>query len=264
MTNTQNLRPAVFFLMLFLAGTAASFAAGDLEESNGNSEGYTLSPGPGTYRKTISVSINAPENAVIRYTLDGSVPDDLSLQYRGPIEIADTGKTEIRFYAVGLTGSQTGVFSALYRIDTLSPRIRVYPEIRTARKPVEISAFSSEPAAIYYTDDGTVPTVSSKLYFRRITVKDSANLKFIAVDSAGNKSGVYSAAFRIRPGAPVVRPSLRPGEYPEGSELRLIHPPDCRVFYKTAPEESYRPYTDHLTLKSGVNRYFYYAQTPSG
>jgi hypothetical protein len=49
---------------------------------------------------------------------------------------------------------------------------------------VELKA--NEAARIYYTTDGTTPTASSNLYTAPIVISATTNLKFFAVDTAGN------------------------------------------------------------------------------
>ena len=57
-----------------------------------------------------------------------------------------------------------------------------------AAKQVELSA--EEGTQIYYTTDGTEPTKQSTLYSGPIAVNDNMIIQGIAVDKAGNQSGV--------------------------------------------------------------------------
>jgi hypothetical protein len=55
-------------------------------------------------------------------------------------------------------------------------------------------------AKIYYTTDGTIPTTSSTLYTAPITIGEGiTTLRAIAVDAAGNVSGVMSETYNITP-----------------------------------------------------------------
>lgn len=51
---------------------------------------------------------------------------------------------------------------------------------------------------IYYTLDDSTPTTSSKLYDGPITIANTATLKFITVDEAGNQSPVYFETYNIK------------------------------------------------------------------
>ncbi|KHD38394.1 alpha-glucosidase [Clostridium acetobutylicum] len=56
---------------------------------------------------------------------------------------------------------------------------------------------SNSDATIYYTLDGTTPTVNSAKYTAPITINSTTTLKFIAVGSQGNQSDVYTEVYNI-------------------------------------------------------------------
>jgi YD repeat-containing protein len=51
---------------------------------------------------------------------------------------------------------------------------------------------------IYFTVDGSDPTITSTVYTSPITLEDSTTLKFFAVDRVGNASRVQTAAYTIQ------------------------------------------------------------------
>lgn len=53
------------------------------------------------------------------------------------------------------------------------------------------------PANIYYTLDGSEPTTASAVYSSPIAIAETATLRFLAVDPAGNRSGVVAVAYTI-------------------------------------------------------------------
>jgi hypothetical protein len=59
--------------------------------------------------------------------------------------------------------------------------------------PIEISAGTN--CAVYYTLDGSMPTVDSKKYESPFTLKETTVVKVIAVDKENNKSKVAEAKF---------------------------------------------------------------------
>ncbi len=72
--------------------------------------GYTATPvfslKGGQYKGDIDLAITAPENAVVYYTTDGSLPTDASARYDGtPLKISKTTSLRARAYAEGLEPS---------------------------------------------------------------------------------------------------------------------------------------------------------------
>ncbi len=61
---------------------------------------------------------------------------------------------------------------------------------------------ANEPATIYYTTDGNDPTISSTQYTVPIVISADTILKFFAVDTAGNPSGIYTETYTIDTIAP--------------------------------------------------------------
>jgi endoglucanase len=77
----------------------------------------TFSPAGGTYNSTQSVAITcATSGATIRYTTDGSIPDNFSTVYSGPIAVSKT--TTIKAYATASGMSDSEVASATYTISS--------------------------------------------------------------------------------------------------------------------------------------------------
>lgn len=92
--------------------------------------------------------------------------------------------------------------------DITPPTVAVDPPART-RKVDFVRLTSSEPATIYYTTDGTFPTVLSLHESDRVVipgVADDARISFFAVDLNGNASPVQTVVWQIDrngPGAPM-------------------------------------------------------------
>ena len=65
-----------------------------------------------------------------------------------------------------------------------------------------VTLTASEPAAIYYTTDGSAPTTASSRYTAPIQLTTVSKLQFFAVDTAGNQSAVGSEVYTIDTEAP--------------------------------------------------------------
>ena len=58
---------------------------------------------------------------------------------------------------------------------------------------------SGAPFSIFYTLDGTTPDATKTLYSGAIPITDDTTIKAIAIDSAGNSSGILEAAYDLEP-----------------------------------------------------------------
>jgi hypothetical protein len=75
-----------------------------------------FAPLPNTFTTITEVTLTCPNgSAEIRYTTDGSEPDELSTLYGGPLTITATTELRARAYLFGLTPSE--VVSGVYTID---------------------------------------------------------------------------------------------------------------------------------------------------
>ncbi len=73
----------------------------------------TVSPASGAIRAQMDITVEAPEDSVVYYTTDGTVPTENSKQYTGPIPIP-LGASRYRFIAVGPTGKVSDITDAEY------------------------------------------------------------------------------------------------------------------------------------------------------
>jgi hypothetical protein len=104
-------------------------------------------------------------------------------------------------YAVITDGKTTRVAysPAAVTIDRTPPTVAASPPggSFTAAQSVRLSA--GEPAEIYYTLDGSLPTEDSELYAGAVTLARSATLRFMALDAAGNRSPTVTENYLITP-----------------------------------------------------------------
>ena len=88
--------------------------------------------------------------------------------------------------------------------DTTKPTAKASKNGATYNANQSISLSMNESGSIYYTTNGTTPTATSKKYTGPITITTTTNLKFVAIDLAGNKSPVYTDIYTIDKTAPKV------------------------------------------------------------
>lgn len=74
--------------------------------------------------------------------------------------------------------------------DSNAPEVYANHAAGTFDQPVEVTLRTNENATIYYTLDGSEPTISSTVYTNPITINQTTTIKYFAVDGAGNVSQI--------------------------------------------------------------------------
>ncbi|ADZ10217.1 hypothetical protein Metbo_1998 [Methanobacterium lacus] len=110
--------------------------------------------------KLVTLSINKP--GTIYYTLNGKIPTNTSNKYSKPIKITST--TILNYMAIGTQLDKSPLYSKLYIIDKIPPRV-------TAAKPTNNSKHFSltSPIKIYYNEKISKGTNYSKIYIKNLS-----------------------------------------------------------------------------------------------
>lgn len=188
-----------------------SFAVKEgLTPSNISSSTYTILP-PGTAspefsipegeystEQKVTITCSTP-GAVIHYALNNDVLNDASPKYTAPITISKT--TTLKAYADkdGLRSSDVTI--ATYTIGknvekVITPQFSIPPgEYHTAQQVVITT--ETRGATIYYTVDGSNPTVNSNLFFSPIAIHDTMIIKSIATKPGLGPSEIASGKFIV-------------------------------------------------------------------
>ncbi len=191
-----------------------------------------LSPGAGTYLVPPVVSItDATPGASLFYTLDGSSPTTASARYSSPISI--TKSQTLKAVAVASGFTQSSVSAATYTIQAATSAPLLSPGAGTYAAPQIVTITDATPGAtIFYTLDGTSPSVTSAKYSVPVAINKSVTLKAIAVVTGREQSAVSSAAYTIQ--APAAAPifSPNPGAY-QASQMVVVSDatPGTSIFY---------------------------------
>ncbi|MBD5356324.1 MAG: hypothetical protein HDR88_04875 [Bacteroides sp.] len=137
--------------------------------------------------KTMTMTC-ATEDAIIRYTIDGTVPEEnTGLLYEGPVEVPGN----LTFTARGFRNDLFPSTPAVLSINDQSVPI---PSASFANLRLTITCEDNE-ASIYYTTDGSTPNEQSTLYTEPVALTEDCTVRFIGVHENFNNSPVGSYDF---------------------------------------------------------------------
>ncbi len=150
-------------------------------------------------------TIDPDSNASTYYTTDGSDPKINGTVYSNPITITNT--TTLRYIAFSPTINWGPEYTQNYIIDTTPPTatVNIMGGVYNTTQIVNITATDdADPnPVIYYTLDGSDPTISSTIYSGPMTLQMNLNmrtifnLKYMVVDLAGNKGQIQNEIYII-------------------------------------------------------------------
>jgi glucosylceramidase len=136
------------------------------------------------------------------------------------------------FFAVGCGGGGGGTITPPLNpaaTPTFSPASGTF----TAAQAVALSD-STSGASIYYTIDGSTPTLASTLYSKAIAVSSTMTIKAIAAASGYSASAISTAAYTINlPAAATPEFSPAPGPYPTAQMVTLSDSTTAASIYYT-------------------------------
>src|SRR5690606_27287567 len=125
-----------------------------------------------------------------------------STVYSAPISISEN--TTLKFFGVDAAGNEGTAITEIYIFDLTTPTVTASPAGGIYSSPQIVNLNASEPATIYYTIDGSQPDTNSTIYTGPVSVISSTELKFFAVDSAGNVGSIMTESYVIDTVPPVV------------------------------------------------------------
>jgi len=195
----------------------------------------TASPPGGSYTSPQSVTLTANEPATIYYTTNGATPTLASPVYSGPIPVGHT--TSVQFFARDNAGNIEAVKMANYAInlDMTPPVTTASPAGGTFSSAQSVTLTANEPATIYYTTNGAIPTTSSEVYSGPVPITASTTLKFFARDTAGNSEAVKTAIYTLTldTTTPITTASPAGGTYSSAQSVTLTANEPATIYYTT-------------------------------
>jgi hypothetical protein len=162
-----------------------------------------ISPGSASFVGSVNVTLtDATPNAAIYYTTDGSPATTASTPYSGSITVASNEMINAVAVAPGLAASNQA-WGSYTNSQTALPTFATAAVAYAGPQSVTIND-ATPGAQIYYTTDGSIPTLASALYSGPINVSASATISAIALAPGYSASAVASTAYTIVSGATIL------------------------------------------------------------
>lgn len=157
----------------------------------------------GEYNHDLEITLTTDVvGAKIYYTLDNSVPTNTSILYVNPIELDGDGNS-IYISAIAIKeGFRSQVLSNLYSINYSPAAYPTFSKLAgTFNSDIEITISShTSNAVIYYTLDGSTPTVNSNIYSSPLSIANNGTnvyLRAVAKSELTKLSPVASSFYSI-------------------------------------------------------------------
>ncbi|MBN2545259.1 MAG: chitobiase/beta-hexosaminidase C-terminal domain-containing protein [Spirochaetes bacterium] len=184
----------------------------------------------GTYNEEMSVTLScSTEEAVIRYTTDGSEPDELSGEYSTPINV--NVSTTIKARAFKTDWETSEVAAAVYELVVLAPETNYQPTLLFKNTEIILSC-QTPGATIKFTTDGSDPKESSTAQIgNSYLVECITSIKAYAFKNGWSDSKTIIRNYSYQPDVPTIEPKI------------LNHQEEFICKISTITEDAYIKYT---------------------
>jgi hypothetical protein len=220
---------------------------------------YTLKPLPpflavpgGTFSQVFNLWLTHPNNfPTLRYTIDGTDPDETSTLYQGSILVDSCMTVTARAFRNGWTPSDP--VSETYYLKPMQPVFSQQPGNYYNQLMMEIN--SETPACvIHYTTDGTQPDQQSPVYTQPLSISQNTMLKAIATNPGWLVSNMTTGSYNFITATPTIQPL--PGSYNQVVNATLSCPTqNAQIRYTldgTEPNQTSQLYTSPLVFNNSV------------
>lgn len=133
---------------------------------------------------TYTLKLTASQTSTIYYTINGTIPTTNSYKYTGSLIISNN--TWVRYFAVNNKNEQTPVLSfGVYRASI--PYVTSKSILTNNNFENKINISTSEPSIIYYSLNGTKPSIQSPQYTGTLTINNNTLVQFFSITTSNNK-----------------------------------------------------------------------------
>lgn len=152
----------------------------------------------GEYDGELVIELSSKGNGAVFYSMDGSDPLKSGLLYSEPIRLS-TGRYRIRAVYVNHYGAAGKTIARSYVVRSSAPEAPdITPSAGTVQPGTQITAtlHKGTQGTIYYTDDGTDPSASTKKYEKPIPVPDGNSVfRFAVITQDGKMSPIVQVHY---------------------------------------------------------------------
>lgn len=159
--------------------------------------------------------------------------------------IVTTDKIKLKIEKSRLNPSLS--FFGIYK---MPPEIRINPEIGCFTKALKVSIESEENTRIFYTLNGKDPDEKSQIYTMPLLIKNSCNLKVMAVSKEGKKS-LYKTANYTKTDKGLILHTAYSPKYSGGGDLALLDGRTGSAFLDAAYWQGYEGVDLDATIDLG-------------
>ncbi len=177
---------------------------------------------------TVSIILKPEEEALIYYSKNPKQIESSALPYHEPIQA--TKNEIIAFFGVDLAGNRS---KNIYIQDLVAPLVTAEPTGKVYRHPISVELRCDRQAEIYYTVDGTIPTMNSLKYNGAIALEKEGNniVEFFAVSKNGSKSTIVKENYYLDMQVPKLEFDFKPSRTMESVDLTFFSNENISVYY---------------------------------
>ncbi|WP_408071078.1 chitobiase/beta-hexosaminidase C-terminal domain-containing protein [Butyrivibrio sp. JL13D10] len=156
-------------------------------------------PAEGEYDEVINVGIKDSSEGSIYYTVNGGDPDEKSILYSNELILEEEGDYSIKAVLINKYGIKSNVVSAAYHLENLGPEEPVIMEDSGDYSSATMIVAVCDPGCrIFYTTDGSDPTIESTEYINPISMPvGTTTFKFVTVDDENNYSDIVEKKYHL-------------------------------------------------------------------
>lgn len=180
---------------------------------------------PGRYATTQQLEFKNIKGLEVYYTTDGTAPTLKSKRFVSKITIDKTMQIN---YIVKSKGKVSKVINLKYIIDSKIINITKSTPIHMPKTLMFDIPINTQ---IYYTLDGSSPSLTSKIYTNGIYINKSCEVNCICVDKRNNIISTYTTKVNVCPNISQVKVITKPCSFIASQEILINVVPNIKVYY---------------------------------